>query len=442
MRKILLTALIIMSSLVGSAQSHDERLTAAMNAGDWFELNSIYGVAPKDSVSDFIDIYSRCLIGNRLNRPELSIPAFEELLDKYSGSLEPGQIADCAMMFSIDLSRVGDNARAASVLQSMMEANEKKLSPAVVRGMENFIKKYQSLEGYDPYVISFDSDTGLVPFKVVPVGKPEDNGVHMHLDDSYINGIAADIIFDTGAGVNVISDSLAVEYNLTPLDVETKVSGVGSHIGKFAIAKELKIGNISVADVPFYVMDITANNVEADQYLNDCNIIVGGELMLQLKDLTIDFDRKRITVPVVPPGKTDAAPNMCFSNGMIFLCKAAIQGVDLLVNVDTGDALYGSLGEKFYKGNKKYVKSHGTSTTIRTAGIGGINISKCYRVPDMSLSIGGNTEPVPELVVLTKDNSFGHECNLGLRSLMLFQKVRFNLVDFVLSTTGSRSHTE
>lgn len=66
MRKILLTVLIIMSSLVGSAQSYDERISAAMNAGDWFGLNSKYSVAPKDSVSDFIDIYSRCLIGNRL----------------------------------------------------------------------------------------------------------------------------------------------------------------------------------------------------------------------------------------------------------------------------------------------------------------------------------------------------------------------------------------
>lgn len=442
MRKILLTVLIIMSSLVGSAQSYDERISAAMNAGDWFGLNSKYSVAPKDSVSDFIDIYSRCLIGNRLNRPELSIPAFEELLNKYSGSLKPDQLADCALMFSIDLSRVGDNARAALVLQSMIEANEKKLSPGVVRGIDNFIKKYQALEGYAPYTISFDSDTGLVPFKVVPVGKPEDNGVHMHLDNSYINGIAADIIFDTGAGVNVISDSLAKEFNLTPLDVETKVSGVGSHFGKFAIAKELKIGNIAITDVPFYVMDITANNVEADQYLNVCNIIVGSELMLQLKDLTIDFDKRQITVPVVPDGKTDAAPNMCFSNGMNLLSKANIQGVDLIVNVDTGDASYGTLGETFFKSNKKYVKSHGTLTTIRKAGIGGINISKCYRVPDMSLSFGGNTETVPGLVVLTKDDSFGHECNLGLKSLMLFQKVRFNLVDFVLSTTGRRSHPE
>lgn len=29
---------------------------------------------------------------------------------------------------------------------------------------------------------------------------------------------------------------------------------------------------------------------------------------------------------------------------------------------------------------------------------------------------------------------YSYQCNLGLKSLMLFRKVRFNLVDFVLTT--------
>lgn len=42
------------------------------------------------------------------------------------------------------------------------------------------------------------------------------------------------------------------------------------------------------------------------------------------------------------------------------------------------------------------------------------------------------------MVVVLKENmggTFGYKCNLGLKSLMLFSKVRFNMVDFVLTTS-------
>ena len=36
----------------------------------------------------------------------------------------------------------------------------------------------------------------------------------MHLRNTSINGIETDVTFDTGAGVNIISDLLALKYNL------------------------------------------------------------------------------------------------------------------------------------------------------------------------------------------------------------------------------------
>ena len=68
----------------------------------------------------------------------------------------------------------------------------------------------------------------------------------------------------------------------------------------------------------------------------------------------------------------------------------------------------------------------------RNAGIGGVNISECYRIPNLSIGLGNNQILAPEIVVVLQDNmggTFGYDCNLGLKSLMLFSKVRFNLVD-------------
>lgn len=51
----------------------------------------------------------------------------------------------------------------------------------------------------------------------------------MHLENSTINGVDADITFDTGAGVNVISDSLARKFNLIPIDGYVTAAGIGRH---------------------------------------------------------------------------------------------------------------------------------------------------------------------------------------------------------------------
>ena len=77
MKKLILTLWICMGSFsLGYSQSSDEKIADAMNNSDWFALDSLYQTEPRDSISDFFEIFSRCLIGNRLNRPDVSIPAF------------------------------------------------------------------------------------------------------------------------------------------------------------------------------------------------------------------------------------------------------------------------------------------------------------------------------------------------------------------------------
>lgn len=435
-RFIPLVIIALSLSFSGHAKSPDKQIVRAINAHDWFALDSIYNATPKGSIPDFLDVFSRCLIGNRFNRPDVSIPAFAELLNNHSQKFNVSEIVTYAKLFSIDLSRAGDNAKASSIISSVLDSKKRLLNSEQTTRLEHYTNQYNSLLQYNPYTITFNGQTGDIPFRILPVGKAENKGVHMHLENSYINGISADITFDTGAPVNVISDSLANELNLIPLDVQTMVKGFGVQSGTLAVAKELKIGNLTINDVPFYVMDITANNAEANQYMKSLKIIVGSELMLQLKDMTIDFFNSRIFIPAEAPRRTETAPNLCFSSNMNLVAKGAIHNNTLLMCIDTGNASYGSLGHKFYKKNKKYIKPKGEPTIARMAGIGGVSITECYKVPDMDLCLGGKIVTVPDIDVLTKTNPIvGGDCNIGLKSLMLFKKVRFNLVDFVISTT-------
>ena len=434
MKKIFLLITAMFFSIAGYSQSYDEKIAEAMNTADWFALDSIYKSAPKDSIWSFLDVYSRCLIGNRLNRPDVSIPAFGELFNTQSEQLDLGNMLNSAMMFSMDLSRVGDNTTAAAVLSSILNATKQYLDPENINKFQNYIDRYNALSSYSPYTIRFADEKGIVPFHTIPVGKPENKSVLIQLENSSINGLNAAITFDTGAATNVISDSLARQLDLIPLDVETKVEGEGIHSGTFAIAKELRIGNITVYDVPFTVMNITSNNDEADQYVDCFNIILGSELMLQLKDLTIDFINNQIIVPSEAPIKTDVPANMCFSSQMNLLAKGVIHDNSMLMNIDTGDASFGSLGSKFLADNKDFITSHSKLDSVRYAGIGGIRITECYKVPDLELKLGGHSVVIPFINVPLQDSPHGYECNLGLKTLMLFSKVHFNLVDFVITT--------
>lgn len=434
MKKIFLLITAMFFSIAGYSQSYDEKIAEAMNTADWFALDAIYKSAPKDSIWSFLDVYSRCLIGNRLNRPDVSIPAFGELFNTQSEQLDLGNMLNSAMMFSMDLSRVGDNTMAAAVLSSILNATKQYLDPENINKFQNYIDRYNALSSYSPYTIKFVDEKGIVPFHTIPVGKPENKSVLIQLENSSINGLNAAITFDTGAATNVISDSLARQLDLIPLDVETKVEGEGIHSGTFAIAKELRIGNITVYDVPFTVMNITSNNDEADQYVDCFNIILGSELMLQLKDLTIDFINNQIIVPSEAPIKTDVPANMCFSSQMNLLAKGVIYDNSMLMNVDTGDASFGSLGSKFLADNKDFITSHSKLDSVRYAGIGGSRITECYKVPDLELKLGGHSVVIPFINVPLQDSPHGYECNLGLKTLMLFSKVHFNLVDFVITT--------
>ncbi len=438
-KALILAAIMSGASLFADAQSIDEKIGKAMNASDWFALDSIYSSVPKDSIHPFLEVFSRCLIGNRLNRPEVSIPAFQELLNTHSTNLDLNNLVSSTYMFGMDLSRIGENEAAASLTNSIIDATNQYLDSLTLAGLTATANRFAALSVYKPYQIEFTEDCGgAIPFEIVPVGPKDKGAVLMHLQESSINGEQATITFDTGAGANIISPEMAEKYRLTPLEAtKITVRGIAGRDGYIAIAKELRIGNICVRDVPFTVVSMSSTNAEADQYIDAFNIVIGSELMLQFKDVTIDFNKHRITVPTEAPARSAARPNLCFSSTMNLLANGAILSTPMQMCIDSGDASFGSLGPKFFEHHKDYISAHAKLDTIREAGIGGVIISECYKVPDLPVSLGGNTVLPEELTVKTDENAVreGYECILGLKTLMLYDGVRFNLVDFVLTTT-------
>lgn len=436
MKKLFFILALALSPFTANAQSIDERIGTAMNSSDFFGLYDIYHNAPKDSINPFLEVFSRCLIGNRFNRPDISIPAFDELLKKQSENLDLNLLLQSSVMFSMDLSRVGKNEEAYNLLSAVLSSAYQMVDSVSLSPYADMMARYKALTNYSPYSISFVGEKGIVPFDTVCAGKPDSKQYLIQITEAKINDKPARITFDTGAGVNVITDSLANAYGLELLDANATATGVASSAGRYAVAKELKLGNITVKDVPFYVIDISSHHEEADKYINVLEFVVGSELMLQLKDVALDFAAKEIQVPRIQAEPSDVRSNMCFSSGMNLLTAAEVNQQPMLIKLDSGDASYGRLNKAFFVANKDYLTSHCQSDTINQAGVGGVWSVLCYKLQDATLAIGGNSVNIPSIEVQTEQQAAGYldDNNLGVKSMMLFRKVRFNLVDMVFST--------
>lgn len=436
MNKLGLFILIALSCFSSKAQSIDERIGAAMNSLDFFGLYDIYYTVPKDSIDPFLEVFSRCMIGNRFNRPDISIPAFDDLLKNHSEYLDLNLLLQSSVMYSMDLGRVGRNGDAYNLLSSVLSAAYQSVDSVSLAPYADMMARYKALTAYSPYAVSIAGDKGIVPVDTVRAGKVDSNQFLMQISDARINGKPAKITFDTGAGVNVITDSLANAYGLELLDANAAATGVASSAGRYAVARELKLGNITVCDVPFYVIDISSHHAEADKYINVFEIVVGSELMLRFGDVSIDFAAMEIQMPKTVPAPGDVRPNMCFSSSMNLLTAGEINRRPSLMSIDSGDAGYGRLNKDFFESNKDYLTAHCQSDTVNMAGVGGVWSVMCYKLPDATLTIGGNSVKIPQIDVQTDQNtgSYMEEDNIGLKSLMLFRKIRFNLVDMVFST--------
>lgn len=188
--------------------------------------------------------------------------------------------------------------------------------------------------------------------------------------------------------------------------------------------------------MPFYVLDISSHHEEADKYSSVYEIIVGSELMLQLKDVTLDLSAKEIQIASDSYEPSGVRPNMCFSSDMNLLTSAEINSKPIIIKLDSGDASYGRLNKAFFEAKKDYLTSSCKSDTINQAGVGGVWSVLCYKLQNATLAIGDNSVILPIVQVQTEQQESGYldYNNLGLKSMMLFNKVHFNLVDMLFTT--------
>ncbi|MDE7024691.1 MAG: retropepsin-like domain-containing protein [Paramuribaculum sp.] len=436
MKKYIILVLGLLGAISAFAQSADEKVGALMNQGKWFELREFYETNA-DSVHPFLDLFGKAMLANFFNRPEEAATLCDRLLN--SGQLDLGNVVSVGSILCSNLSKLGLNEKAVQILESInasIAPYHQHLDSATIAGIKTNIALYKALSQYKINDLKPFQGKAIIPFYFKPIGSEKSQSVSMNINGA-MNGHECSMIFDTGAGVNVISDSLAMAMGVDILDVNLVAGGIGAQSAKLAVVKELKIGDITICNVPFYVMTIKSGNDEADRYMRDLHAIIGRNVMETVKYLTIDFSNQTIAVLQKSDIPENVATNMSISNGGIYkLHCGTFDGERLILNPDTGDSSFGMLYSNTLSMFQKHMSLNLAPDSVRMAGSGGVIESRYYDVKDMPLVIGDATVVIPQLPLLKSDTTLGNDAEfsgrMGIETFRLFKTVSFDLSRMIM----------
>lgn len=443
MFKKICTIFCLLVSLSIQAQNADVRVGQLINESNWFELEQALKTTSSDSISPFLRQLATAMTHHYFNRPDSACVVLYDLLSNHQQELGDYTM-NMVLLYSANLARTGHYNDAADLLQNLY-------SQLAAMGMDSIqiapyrsqAQQYRALAACGPFYQPLHKP-GEYHIPMVIESKGGQHSIEM---DGSINGKEGRFLFDTGAGENLITPKLAKEYGLRFLDTDITVAGVGGlKEGGYAIADTLRIGGMTWLNVPFAVIDTHTGHEEADKYNEKYQLppVIGLPVMLCMQEIQLDFARRELVIPAIPTPNPLGRSNLIRTDTEGLQLKTADEsGHPVYLHFDTG-FYYTNMEPTWYNRHRQEVDAAGVPDSLRVAGIGGVAITRTYKLPQMKFQIGNDTATIDSINVNTgidlhtgqrrnTDVSKGTEDGvLGLNALEKFSKVILNLKDMYM----------
>ena len=443
MLKKLCTIFCLLVFLSIQAQNADVRVGQLINESNWFELEQTLKTTPADSISPFLRQLATAMTHHYFNRPDSACVVLYDLLSNHQQELGDYTI-NMVLLYSANLARTGHYNDAADLLENLYsQLAAMGIDSTQIASYRDQVQQYRALAASGPFYRPLHK-SGEYHIPMVIGDKEGQHSIEM---DGSINGKGGRFLFDTGAGENLITPKLAKEYGLRSLETDITVAGVGGlKEGGYAIADTLRIGGMTWLNVPFAVIDTHTGHEEADKFNEKFQLppVIGLPVMLCMQEIQLDFAHRELVIPAIP------TPNPL---GKSNLMRTETEGLQLKTADETGQPLYFHFDTGFYYTNmepiwynrhRQEVDATGVPDSLRVAGIGGVSITRTYKLPQMKFQIGNGIVTIDSIKVNTgidlytgemrsPDFSKGTEDGaLGLNALEKFSKVIINLKDMYM----------
>lgn len=449
MLKKLFLLCCLFASINMQAQNAEERLGKLMNEARWFDLKQELTTTPTDSVNPLIYKMAVAITHHYFNRPDSACSVLGDLLNNHQEELGDNTLSMATLM-GTNLMRANHYAEAADMMQGIydqLKAHGTDMAQA--EGYRMCALQYRAFVGNAPTCKPLHkADTYHVPMGVhnaMHMGKDKTAKGHFITMDGRINGKESTLVFDTGAGTNIISSNQARDYGLRLLDATVSMFGVGTQQGRYAIADTLRIGDMAWSNVPFLIIEIQTGRADADSVGALLPPVIGLPVMYRMQEIQLDFEHRQFIIP--------AAPSPCLPNGSNLL-RTELEGLRLTTTNEHGTPLYFQLDTggyntnlfpKWYEQHKAEVQAMGKPDSLRVAGVGGVRITQSYCLPQKEFRLGNGTAVLDSVMVDTGiDLHTGEQKRLhhlegnedgiiGLDLLERFKKVVLNLKEMYLN---------
>lgn len=237
-----------------------------------------------------------------------------------------------------------------------------------------------------------------------------------------INDTDFDFVFDTGADFPVLVESLAKKLGLNISEEEFNVgTGTDKKIkSKIAVVNSLKIGNITLENVVFYIMKDEDFTFGPYKILG----IIGAPIIRAFEEIRFTKNNELI-VPVTPGN--DAIGNFAYDQYTPII-QVIYSNDSLNFIFDSGNNSI-TLYQPFFKKYETDISQNYTLKKIGIGGAGGIIETDGYELDNITLNAGktgAELNKVPVLIkALSESQKFFHG-NLGQSYISQFSTLILN----------------
>ena len=415
MRLITSTFVIAILCLPVVAQAQTSSLEELYKTHQYFALREAVNRRTDDRSPDFL--FYRGVVANRFNRLEESI----RYLTTYRQTKNAEKACDAYEILADDYVKTYRYAQAAEMYKTKLTVCKDRLSEERRADLNNSYGLWKALEKVPVQTLSVNGQTRLQGTR--------DKAKLLNLPVE-VGGTKMDFVFDTGANLSTITASTASRLGLNIIEADVSV-GSSSDIkvnSKLGVAPELKLGNITLRNVVFLVLDDKSLFFPQANY--QINGIIGFPIIEAIGSVTISRDDVLTTNRV--EGST-SEPNMALEE-LKPLVQATIGGVKMIFLLDSG-AVSSTFYPAFFKAREKEIVKNATRRKIRLGGAGGSKEVQAYFVKDLEMIIGGKTARLAKAEVITEainDDSREFYGNLGQDIIKQFDKMTVDLKNMQL----------
>lgn len=434
MKKLLLSITLVFATLSSFAQSADDRVGEMMNSGQWFELRDFLQ-NNTDSVTPFLNDFAEAMLAHFFNKPEKAVELSSALIN--SGNLDLGNVLSVSQIMAIDMGTLGQNEKAAQVLSQVLSQTKQYLDTTTVAIFENQIDRHKALSQYTPYRVKRNTGIASIPMKIdtLTIVEAQPPIMVSYLTDCHINGNLCEIRFDTGAGMNVVSTHKAKELGLKNIGASMVAGGTRETAGvPIAIADSLNLGELTIYDVPFLVLDIRTGHNTLDVQLQRTDIVIGYEVMNALKHVQLNFEKSCLMVSDKPFISASEKPNVMIANGNQIVVQGSIKGNSVLIDPDCGDGSFGIFFADSWQFMKSYIKENQEPRNALMGGSGGYDELQIYKIENIPFTIGSTTISIPQIDLSEEyQPTDEYQVRIGLKTFLLCKYVSFDMERMVMA---------